>query len=328
MERDVLILATGGTIAMRAASSDTTEGRAGAVPTLDAAALVAEVAELRDVPGLRAQTLIGAPGAHLSTTDALAIARAAVSAADQGAGVVVTHGTDTLEETAFLTDLLYGGAAPIVFTGAIRPASAAGADGPSNLIDAVAVARAPQADQLGVVVVFGGEVHGARHACKVDSAGPAAFASPAAGPIGRVVEGRLALHARPLRPARVLAPDSLSGRVAIHSAALGDALPTLAIDADGAVVVVLGGGHLLPAALVALTDAIARMPVVATVRPARGAFLRTTYGFHGAEADLRAAGAIPAGALSAAAARIKLLACLGAGLGGARLADAFAGDEA
>src|SRR6266508_1657396 len=118
--RPVTLLAAGGTIAMA--------GEGPVTPSLDADALV------RAVPGLvvqEARSLTGRPGVQLTTVDALGIARAACDEAARGRGVVVTHGTDTLEETAFLTDLLHGGNAPIVFTGAIRPASAPGADGPA-----------------------------------------------------------------------------------------------------------------------------------------------------------------------------------------------------
>jgi L-asparaginase len=140
----------------------------------------------------------------VTLSDALEVARTAAAEAEAGRGVVVTHGTDTLEETAVLCDLLYAGEAPLVFTGAIRPGSAPGADGPANLLDAVAVAGAAGAAGLGCVVVFGGEIHAARTVRKVDSAGPSAFGSPGTGPVGRVVEGRLAICARPGRslPAR------------------------------------------------------------------------------------------------------------------------------
>src|SRR5205807_3785389 len=90
-----------------------------------------------------------------------------------------------------------------------------------NLLDAVTVATAPQAAGLGVVVVFGGEIHGAMTVRKVDSTGPAAFGSPAAGPLGRIVEGRVWLHARPIR-LRPLPVVVLSHRVEIVIAALGD----------------------------------------------------------------------------------------------------------
>jgi L-asparaginase len=263
----------------------------------------------------------------VTLADALQVARTAAEEAEAGRGVVVTHGTDTLEETAVLCDLLYTGEAPVVLTGAIRPGSAPGADGPANLLDAVAVAGAAGAAGLGCVVVFGGEIHAARTVRKVDSAGPSAFGSPGAGPIGRVVEGRLSLRSRPVRPVRALAPERLDFRVPVVVATLGDDLEALDAPADGAVLVAFGGGHLSPAALARLRDAVQRIPVVLAVRPERGAVLSSTYGFEGAEGDLRATGAIPAGPLSPQAARMKLLACLGSGLRGAALAEAFADDD-
>ena len=314
MEREVLLLATGGTIAMRGER---------AVPSAGPVELLAEVGLDR----VRSRELLGAPGPHIGLDDALLVARTAAAEAAAGRGVVVTHGTDTLEETAVLCDLMHDGDAPIVFTGAIRPASAPGADGPANLIDAVAVAGAAQAAGLGCVVVFAGEIHAARGARKVDSAGPTAFGSPGGGPIGRVVEGRLALRARPVRPPRALAPERLDFRVPLIVAALGDDLALLDAPADGAVVATLGGGHLSPAALERVRGAVARIPVVLAVRPERGAMLASTYGFDGAEGDLRASGAIPAGSLSPQAARMKLLACLGCGLRGEDLALAFSQDD-
>jgi L-asparaginase len=314
MEREVLVLATGGTISMRGER---------AVPSAGPGELLAEAG----LEGVEARELLGLPGAQIGLADALVVARTAVEEAAAGRGVVVTHGTDTLEETAFLCDLMHTGEAPIVFTGAIRPASAHGADGPANLIDAVAVAGAARAAGLGCLVVFGGEIHAARGARKVDSAGPSAFGSPGGGPIGRVVEGRIALRARPVRPERALAPERLDFRVPVLIATLGDDLAALEALADGAVVATLGGGHLSPAALERVRAAAARMPVVLAVRPERGAMLESTYGFHGAEGDLRASGAIPTGALSPQAARMKLLACLGSGLSGLDLTLAFSQDD-
>jgi L-asparaginase len=314
MEREVLVLATGGTISMRGEL---------AVPSAGPGELLAEVG----LEGVEARELLGLPGAQIGLADALVVARTAVEEAAAGRGVVVTHGTDTLEETAFLSDLMHTGEAPIVFTGAIRPASAPGADGPANLIDAVAVAGGARAAGLGCLVVFGGEIHAARDARKVDSAGPSAFGSPGGGPIGRVVEGRIALRARPVRPERALAPERLDFRVPVLIATLGDDLAALDLSADGAVVATLGGGHLSPAALERVRAAAARMPVVLAVRPERGAMLESTYGFHGAEGDLRASGAIPTGALSPQAARMKLLACMGSGLSGPDLTLAFSQDD-
>jgi L-asparaginase len=292
--RAVTVLAAGGTIAMRA------ESGSGATPALDADALTSGL-------GVSARSVRRLPGAQLGLDDALAIAREAADEAGSNRGVVVTSGTDTLEELAVLTDALHAGDTPIVFTGAIRPASSAGADGPANLIDAVAVARAAPG---GVYVVFGGEVHAAREARKRDSTSPAAFASPRTGPLGYVAEGRVSLHARAPRPV-VLSPTTLGFRVPVVATFLGDDGSFLPADVDGLVLVALGAGHVPPPVLDALSAV--NVPVVACVRPERGALLHETYGFRGAEGDLRAAGVIPAATASPQAARMRLLAALGAG---------------
>jgi L-asparaginase len=318
--RPIRILAMGGTIAMLGARAQ---------PALDAADLVAALPGLAGA-GVEAETVAGLPGAHVGLEDALELARRAVAAANAGAGVVVTHGTDTLEESGFLCDLVYDGEAPIVFTGAIRPASAPGADGPANVLDAVAVAGSAQAAGVGALVVFAGEIHAARAARKTDSTSPAAFTSPGLGPLGYVAEGRVTLAARPARRA-ALAPRSLDGWVPVVCSGLGEdgRLLRAAVDAgaDGVVLVTLGAGHVSPRLLEECQRATERVPVVLTCRPERGAILHATYGFRGSEGDLRASGAIPAGRLSPAGARIKLLACLGAGLHDAELREAFAVDD-
>lgn len=288
----VIVLTAGGTIAMQGVS---------AVPALDAAALTSGLA-------VDAETVLSLPSAQMSLDDALSVARAAAREG-RDRGVVVTTGTDTLEELAALIDVVHDGSNPVVLTGAIRPASAAGADGPANLADAVAVAgQAPP----GTYAVFAGEIHAARHVRKTDSTSPRAFSSPQGGPLGHVAEGRISSLVPPPRPP-ALAPDTLDFRVPVVPTWLGDDGTTLRAVAeaglDGLVLVALGAGHLRPAVLEALPR---HVPVVACVRPERGALLHATYGFHGAEGDLRATGVIPAGSISPQAARVRLLAALGA----------------
>ena len=333
--REVTVLAAGGTIAMvdgersgEATAGGEASGRGrSAVPALDAVALLAAVPALKHVAGLRARTLGDWPGVHVSAGDALKIARAAIAEAASGRGVVVTHGTDTLEETAVLCDLLHGGDAPIVLTGAIRPASAPGADGPANLLDAVRAAGDPVTAGLGALVAFAGDLHAARAVRKTDSISPRAFASPRSGPLGRVSEERVEVWSAPVRRPP-LPVAQLDARVELVSAGLGsDGMlieAALAAGVDGLVAIVLGAGHAPPAFLAACRAAATRVPVVACVRPESGRILRATYGFAGAERDVRGAGLIPAPALSPAAARITLMACLGAGYSRVATAAAFA----
>jgi L-asparaginase len=309
----VRLLAAGGTIAMSGER---------AVPALDAGQLLEALPQLAAVPELAAENVLSLPGPQISLAEALRLAQRACAAADAGEGVVITTGTDTLEELAVLCALLYGGESPIVLTGANRPAGNPGADGPANLLDAIALAGSGTAAGLGVVVVFGGEIHGAMNVRKVDSTGPSAFGSPTAGPVGRIVEGWAWLHARPVRTAP-LEPQALDGRVGIVTAVLGDdgaLLQAAAADGDGVVLVALGAGHLPPGTLHALQDIAQRVPVLITCRPERAQMLFATYGFEGSESDVRATGAVCVPFLSAPAARIALLCCLGAGLPRERIA--------
>jgi L-asparaginase len=312
LSRRVRLLAAGGTISMQGEH---------AVPSLDAEELIAQLPQLAAVTELQAESVLALPGPQISYEQALELARHACAASAWGDGVVITTGTDTLEEIAVLCALLHVGDAPIVLTGANRPASRPGADGPANLLDAVVVAGSSACAGLGTVVVFGGEIHAAMSARKVDSTGPAAFGSPIAGPLGRIVDGRVWLHARPIRP-RTLDVAHLGYRVDIVTAALGDdgsLLREAAGSANGIVVVAFGAGHLTPMMLRALKDAAERIPVIVTCRPERSSMMFSTYGFEGAERDVRATEAICAPFLSPVAARMVLLCCLGAGLGRAAI---------
>jgi L-asparaginase len=318
LTRPVRLLAAGGTISMSGER---------AVPKLDAAALIDAVPQLAAVPELRAENVLSLPGPQISLAQALELAQRARGAAAENEGVVITTGTDTLEELAVLCWLMHDSPAPIVLTGANRPASHAGADGPANLIDAVAVAGHDSAGGLGTVVAFGGEIHAAMSVRKVDSTAPGAFGSPSVGPLGRVVEGRIWWHARPMAKSPGLVAAALDHRVEIVTASLGDdgaLLRQAAQTSDGLVVVGFGAGHLSPGMLDALRAAAASKPVLITCRPERPSMLFATYGFEGAEGDLRSSGAVCVPFLSAVAARMALLCGLGAGLNPRELAAALA----
>jgi L-asparaginase len=320
--RRVLVLASGGTISM--------SGEDGAVPDLDGEGLVAAVPGLSGFEAIHGRTVLNKPSSHLSLSEQLAVCRQARDAARRGTGVVVTHGTDSLEETAMLCDILHDAEAPIVFTGAIRPSSAPGADGPANLVDAASVAASAEAAGMGVLVCFGGEIHHARCVRKTDTVSLVAFSSPQSGLLGRVTEGHPIIWSRlPRNPP--LDPPDLDRRVLVVPTGAGDdgtlARAALATDPDGMVIGTLGAGHLAPPLLELWADAAERMPVVAYCRPERGVILSSTYGYPGSERDLRGTGIIPAGFLSPQAARMKLLACLASGLSIDEVRWAFRQDD-
>jgi L-asparaginase len=233
---------------------------------------------------------------------------------------VITQGTDTIEETAELAELVWGHDEPLVITGAIRPGGAPSADGPLNLLDAIRVAASPAARGAGPVVVFDGVVHAAAEAVKSHSWRSGAFSSEA--PLGHVSEGDLRLAVRRARAA-VASPAEAAALpfehyVPILAAAAGiDSRPLDALREDGAtaiVLIALGAGHVPEAMLPAVDRALAAgLPLVACARTERGGTLTRTYGFPGSETDLAERGVILAGGASAWKARIRVLLALGLG---------------
>ncbi|MBS4753442.1 asparaginase [Nocardioides sp. zg-ZUI104] len=314
MSRPVLAVgALGGTIA----STPSAAGGSAVVPTAGAAELAAAVPGLADLAAVRATTLARLPSPSLAETDllgALAWARAEVGAGAQG--VVLTQGTDTLEESAFLLDLLWDSPVPLVLTGAMRAADAAGADGPANLLTAARVALAPASAGRGVLVALAEQVHAARWVSKTDSMAPAAFASPSFGPVGRCVETEVRYAAPPPRRAAALAVpgDRASAarrpRVPLVATHLGDdgfVLGSLDLTGVDAVVVAgLGAGHVSTAMADVIGQVAAVVPVVVATRTGAGPTARATYGYPGAELDLLDRGVLGAGWLPPVKARLLL----------------------
>jgi len=311
--RTVSVLSLGGTIAMTNAG----RGGAGVVPTLDSAALLAAIPELARVDcEITSRNVRTLPGASLGFDDLSVLVSVVRDELDSGAdGVVITQGTDTIEETAYLLDLTVDRAAPVVVTGAMRNPTMAGADGPANLLAAVQTAGSEQLRGVGCVVVMGDEIHAARHVHKVHSTSPGAFVSPDTGPVGQVVEGSPRLLMRPIAAPTYPAPTH-AVRIGLVTACLGDdgeLLRRLDTGFDGVVVAGFGVGH-VPAAFVApLAELASRIPVVLASRTGAGPVLRATYGFPGSERDLQDCGLINSGFLGPFKARILLHVLLAAG---------------
>ncbi|MFD7609328.1 asparaginase [Streptomyces sp. NPDC059828] len=235
-------------------------------------------------------------------------------------GIVVTHGTDTLEESAFLVDLHHDDARPVVFTGAQLPLEAADGDGPGNLHDALLTAATVRG--LGVLVVFAGKVHSARGTVKTETLVADAFADPSGAPLGAMGFGRVAVERRPARPAALGLPamPGIPPRVdmVMHHAGADALLFDAALDAgaQGIVLVATGAGNATPEFVEAVASAASRGVLVAlTTRVASGPV--TEIYTQGGAVDLVAAGAVPTGTLRAGQARIAVLSALLAGTDGA-----------
>ncbi|GAA5232668.1 asparaginase [Verticiella sediminum] len=319
----ISVASLGGTI-----SSTAADAASGVVPRLDAAQLVASVPGLANVAQIHAEPLFQLPSASIGFAEcraALAWAQAQVDAG--AAGVVLTQGTDSIEETAFLLDLYWQRAQPLVVTGAMRSPQAAGADGPANLLAAVLAAGEAASRKRGVLVVMNDTVHAARWVRKRHTLAVQAFESPETGPVGAIIEGGVRfLHPAAPRLAPLPAPVR-EARVALLQAGMGDdgTLALLARDAgyDGIVIAGFGSGHVPYAYAQHIDDIAARIPVVIASRTGAGPTTRATYGYVGSEIDLIHRGAFMAGWLEARKARLLLWALLAGGADKPAIADAL-----
>ena len=319
----IAIVFTGGTISMR---FDATAG--GAIPSLSARDILAAAPAIADVAEIQTEDWGAFPGPHMTMERMWALRNRIVQLQSDGAidGIVVTHGTDSLEESAYLVARSVSGTKPVVFTGAMRTASDPGWDGPANLIDSVRVAAATDAEGYGSLVVMGGRIFAGVDVTKAHTHLPDAFESPGLGPVG-VIDDQQVIFRRALPPpSHVLSPAELATPVDIVYAWAGSDARLLDASrqtARGVVLAGMGRGNVPPPMVPGIERWIVEgKPVVLASRAWRGRVGRT-YGYPGGGKKLAEMGVIFGGSRRPVQARIDLMLGLGYGLETPELRELF-----
>ncbi|SEA60727.1 L-asparaginase [Thalassobacillus cyri] len=305
----IMIIHTGGTISMKedkATGEVNTDGRH---PLQELNDMLGNVAEIED------EVLFYIPSPHMTPIHMLQLGRRIHEklASKNIDGIVVTHGTDTLEETAYFLDLFLQTRRPVVMTGAMRSSNEIGADGLYNLLTAIRVATCDEAQDKGVLVVMNDEIHTAKNVTKTSTSNVATFQSPQYGPIGITTKRDVFFHHKLSR--RDSYPiQQISKNVALVKAYAGmdgsmfDALRETNI--DGLVIEALGQGNLPPATVDSIKKLLAmNIPIVLVSRCYQG-IVQDTYAYEGGGRKLREAGIIFANGLTGPKARIKLMVAL------------------
>ena len=314
------LLFTGGTISMKL---DPATGAA--VPALGAEDILAQVRGLEEIAEIEVEDFSRLPGPHVTPEQMWRLARRASAWLERPDidGLVITHGTDTIEETAFLLDLLLLTDKPVVMVGAMRTVSDVGWDGPANLLAAVRVAAAPSASGQGVLVVMDERILPAREVRKVHTESSASFTAPEFGPLGQVDAGqvliRRTVRARPAWRSADAEPglrvSRLDTRVSLLQTFTGmdDGLVkcVAATDSRGLALVAYGRGNVPPSIMPALESAIASGLLVTVSSRCVAGRVSARYGYEGGGLHLRNIGAVLAADLTGAKARLLQMVALG-----------------
>jgi L-asparaginase len=305
------VIATGGTIAMKI---DPVKNAP--VPALSGDDLLASVPELTKIARVRVEGLFNIPSNYITPERWITLQRSVVRALanDEVAGVVITHGTDTMEETAYFLDLTVPGEKPVVLVGAQRNASERDSDGPRNLLNAARLCVSSEARGRGVMIAMNGQVNAAREARKTHTSDVETFKSGDVGFLGVVDHDRVVFYRAPARRQQVTLKGGPLPRVEIvpmYAGADGTLLrAAVAAGAKGVVVQALGWGNVNVPLYNAIKEAVGRgVVVVISTRVPNGRVL-PVYGFEGGGKTLKEAGAIFADDLSPQKARILVMLAL------------------
>ncbi len=323
MSRRVAIIFTGGTIA-----SSLSEAFGGVVPSLSGADILDAVPQIRELAEIEVVEYGKFPGPHMTPERMFEVSQRAqqLLARPDIDGVVVTHGTDTLEETAFLLDCTIESPKPVVVVGAMRNSSEPDWDGPRNLRDAVAIAISSQFREMGTLVCLAGVINAASEVTKTDTEEINTFRSLDFGPLGRISNGKPIRYRAPVHR-QTFPTQRMPANVPLLKcfAGMDGSLIQAAVEqgAEGLVIEAMGVGNVPPPVYYQLLDVLKRrIPVVLVSRCPVG---RTEhlYAYEGAGKHLHQAGVIFADFLNGQKARIKLLCALGAGYSIEQIRAAF-----
>ena len=307
------VLSTGGTIASKQNPS-----KGGYEATFTGENLVAAVPAIQKVAQIQVEQISNISSSDMTPEIWMRLARRVndLLAMPNIAGVVVTHGTNTLEETAYFLDLTATGSKPVILVGAQRPASDSDADGPRNLLDAVRVAVSPEAVNKGVLVVMNGQINPARDVTKSNTSQVETFRSLEFGQLGVVDEERVRFYRAPLRRQTIpIGPETVLGRVDIimnYAGADGLLIRSLmrSGDANGLVIAGMGLGGVTSAMYDALKEARAQgVPVIISTRVPTGRIFSLS-AMKGSSLTLKQIGCVLADNLSPQKARVLLMLAL------------------
>lgn len=305
----IQVIHTGGTIAM------TNDPELETVNISEENPLLAMTTMLGHFANIKVDDYLNIPSPHITPNIMLKLSRRINQylADEHIDGVVLTHGTDTLEETAYLLDLTISSNKPVVVTGAMRSGNEPGADGPLNLIQAVRTAANKQAQGKGVLVVFNDQIHAARHVTKTHTSNVASFQSPQFGPIGYISKQKVHIE-QVLLDREHYQVDSFTKNILLIKAVSGmdlNWLEHLSHDSiHGLVIEAFGLGNLPPTALPPIETLLDRgLPVVLTSRCWQGT-VEPSYAYPGGGKHLEEMGVIFSNGLNGQKARLKLMIAL------------------